>query len=298
MRSGRTIVRMDRTSPVLDALTTRVKQRVLAATLLRPERSWYLHELARELGMPASSVQHELRLFAGAGLLTRRRDGNRVYYQADRNSPVFRPLAKVWLRTAGLADVVRNALQPLAARLEVAFLHGSVARGAEAASSDVDLMLVGRAALSEVAGAVQAAEKEIGRSINLTVYTSEELRTKLGQGHPLPDRGVADGTALCAWHSRRSGAHCWRSDWCGRTGRAPWNCAACWPWWIETSATRGSRRPRLTAVLPQPTMPSCSWPPWRRCARATCGRSGTPSDHAAGPPGRHGGRCGAICGVF
>jgi predicted nucleotidyltransferase len=174
---------MDRTTSLLDALTTCGKQRVLSATLLHPERSWYLHELAKHLRIPVSSVQHELRLFASVGILTRKVDGNRVYYQADQRSPVFRALAEVLLKTSGLADVVRDALKPLAAKLEVAFIYGSVVAGEERASSDVDLMIIGRAPLSEIAGILRGAEDEVGRNINPTVHTTQEFlkKTKAGQ---------------------------------------------------------------------------------------------------------------------
>jgi predicted nucleotidyltransferase/DNA-binding HxlR family transcriptional regulator len=174
---------MDRTQPILDALTTRAKQRVLSATLLHPERSWYLHELAKHLQISPSTLQHELRLFSAAGLLKRTQHGNRVYYQADRNSPVFRPLAEVLIKTSGLVDVVKHALKPLAVALDVAFIYGSVAAGEEGASSDVDLMIIGRASLSDVAAALPEAEKEIGREINPTVYTTKEFLKNVKEGH-------------------------------------------------------------------------------------------------------------------
>ena len=90
-----------------------------------------MHELAKHLHIAPSSVQHELRLFASAGLLTRREHGNRVYYQADTNSPVFRALAGLLLRTAGLAEVLKTALKPLVSKLDLAFIYGSVASGEE-----------------------------------------------------------------------------------------------------------------------------------------------------------------------
>jgi len=174
---------MDRTSPLLTALTTPLKQRVLSATLLQPERSWYLHELARHLGLAPSSVQHELRLFASVGLLSRRENGNRVYYQAEQGSPIFKALSEVLLKTTGLVDVVKNAIKPLAPRLDLAFIYGSVAAGEERAASDVDLMIIGHAPLSEIAPLLGGAEDEIGRSINPTVYTRQEFLNKVKEGH-------------------------------------------------------------------------------------------------------------------
>ena len=178
------VVRTDRPIPVLDVLTTRLKQRVLSATILSPDRAWYLHELARHLGAQPSSVQHELRLFASAGLLTARKDGNRVYYQADRTSPVFPPLYDLLVRTAGVVDVLRDALGPLREKIAVAFVYGSVAAGKELSASDVDLIVAGEAAFSEVALVLGEAEKTIGRDINPTVYPTREFRRKIeSQSH-------------------------------------------------------------------------------------------------------------------
>lgn len=166
---------MDRTHRILDALTTPAKQRVLSATLLQPHRAWYLHELSKHLGIAPSTVQHELRLFTSAGLLTRREHGNRVYYQADRNSPVLRPLAEILMKTAGLVDVVQRALQPILSQVDLAFIYGSVASGEELSTSDIDLMIVGAVPLSRIAPLLTAPEEELGRSINPTVYTSQEF---------------------------------------------------------------------------------------------------------------------------
>lgn len=44
-------------------------------------------------------------------------------------------------QTAGLVDVLRVALQPLADRVEATFIYGSMATGNVHAHSDVDLMV-------------------------------------------------------------------------------------------------------------------------------------------------------------
>lgn len=112
---------------VLDALTTKLKQRVLASTLLQPDREWYLHELARHLKAQPSSVQHEVRLFASAGLLTAGKHGNRVYYRADRTSPAFPALYELLVKTAGIVEVIRAALVPLTKKIAVSFTRSSTA---------------------------------------------------------------------------------------------------------------------------------------------------------------------------
>src|SRR5712692_6980707 len=93
---------MERTSPVLDVLLAKTKQHLLSAILLQPERAWYLSELARRFRVPPSSLQRELAQFVEAGIVTKRQDGNRVYFQADRTCPVFQELSQLLTKTVGL----------------------------------------------------------------------------------------------------------------------------------------------------------------------------------------------------
>ena len=124
-----------RTTRAIDALFPRTRQGVLAATLLRPDRWWYLSDLARHLRVPPSSLQRELAALTAAGILRRRRDGNRVYFQPNPECPLFAELQGMLLKTAGLVDVLREALRPLSASIDWAFVYGSIANSQERASS-------------------------------------------------------------------------------------------------------------------------------------------------------------------
>jgi predicted nucleotidyltransferase len=86
-------------------------------------------------------------------------------------------------KTIGVFSVLRSALHPLAKRILVAFVYGSVARGDETAQSDVDLTLVGKATLNEVLSRLSTVEKSIGRPINPTVYSGLEFKSKLASGN-------------------------------------------------------------------------------------------------------------------
>ena len=181
LRIVRMIVRMERTSPVMDVLLPKTKQHLLSAILLQPDRSWYLRELARHLHVPSSSLQRELAQFVEAGIVAKRQDGNRVYFQADRTCPIFQELSKMLTKTVGLADLVRNALTPLKAKIDLAFIYGSVASSEERSSSDVDLMLVGKATLADLAVVLRSLEEQLGRSVNTTVYTSHEFLKRISE---------------------------------------------------------------------------------------------------------------------
>lgn len=166
---------------VLDALFPGVRQKLLAATLSRPDRWWYLSELAEFLHTRPSSLQRELVSLTQSGILEMRRDGRRTRYKAEIRSPIFGDLKGIFEKTTGLVPSLRTALQPFFGRVACAFVYGSVARGEERAGSDVDLMVIGGVGLAELIPALRKAEKRLGREINVTNYSATEFLKKVKQ---------------------------------------------------------------------------------------------------------------------
>lgn len=155
---------------------------VLAALLLRPGEALHVRELARITGVSPGTLHRELRALTGLGLLQRRETGRQVYYTADRSSPVFEELAGILRKTAGLADVLRGALAPLAAQVRLAFVYGSMAAGGAKPHSDVDVMVLGDATFADVVRAVHPAQAALGREVNPTVMKPAEFTRKLRAG--------------------------------------------------------------------------------------------------------------------
>ena len=168
-----------RTNKALDVLFPKMRQAVLSTLLLHGQHSWYLHELAAHLRVRPSSVQRELSRLTDAGILTRRRHGNRIYYQVDEGCPLLVDLRGLLAKTVGLVDVLRTVLEPFRALIEYAFIYGSVARGEETSASDIDLLLIGQMGLAEVAPALRQAEQQLGRPVNPSVYTLGEFTKKM-----------------------------------------------------------------------------------------------------------------------
>jgi predicted nucleotidyltransferase len=168
----------------LDALLPKTRQGILAATLVQPEKAWYVSELARRMGVPASSLQRELHDLSEVGILKTYRQGRMVYYQANTDSPVFSDLRGLLIKTAGFVDILARALKPLAARLRTAFVYGSVAAGSEQSDSDVDLMVVGQVSPKDLALPLRRARELLGRNINPTVYTPDEFDKKRAASDP------------------------------------------------------------------------------------------------------------------
>lgn len=69
-----------------------------------------------------------------AGLLKREKRGNQQVYSADTSGPIFAELASILRKTSGMTYVLVQALAPLAPKLHVDFVFGSVAQGREIAA--------------------------------------------------------------------------------------------------------------------------------------------------------------------
>lgn len=164
-------------------LFPKIRAGILAAMFLAPDRWWYQSDLARRLGTTSSALQRELAHLAGLGVLRRRKDGNRVYFQANRDCPYFTELERLLVKTTGLIEVLREALLPLAPRIRFAFVYGSFARIEEHAGSDVDLLVMGTAGLADLAPRLRRAERRIGRPVNASVYTPAEWSRRRAEGN-------------------------------------------------------------------------------------------------------------------
>jgi len=165
---------------------------VLALLLLRPEESRHVREIARATGKAPGTLLRELNALAEAGVLARKRLGNQVHFQANPGCPIFEDLRNILKKTVGVADVLREALAPLAARIRAAFVYGSIARGEERAGSDLDLMVVGEVRFAEVVSALAPAQELLRREVNPSVYPALEFRRKHAAGEPFLKRVLAD----------------------------------------------------------------------------------------------------------
>ena len=81
----------------------------LRALLLDPHPSYYQRQLETATGMPLRAVQREVDRFTKAGLLFKRVEGNRAYYQVNMEHPLFPELRALVMKTAPPALRLRGA---------------------------------------------------------------------------------------------------------------------------------------------------------------------------------------------
>jgi len=88
-RNMRNNIRDMRKDSTLAAIVSPTRQAILTTLFLRPEKAWYLSELAASLGTGPSSLQREIDALVRVGILEKRVDGRRTYIKANEDSPIF-----------------------------------------------------------------------------------------------------------------------------------------------------------------------------------------------------------------
>ena len=188
---AKTVSSAPRTS-LADALFSNTQQRVLALLFGQPQRSFFATELIGLSGGGSGAVQRELARLAQSGLVTVSRVGNQKHYQANPQSPVFAEMCGIVQKTVGLAEPLREVLMPFADNIAAAFVYGSVAKRSDTAGSDIDLMVVSDSlSYADLFGALEVAATRLGRTVNPSIYTRQELARRVKQKNVFVTRVLA-----------------------------------------------------------------------------------------------------------
>ncbi len=162
-----------------NALFSKVQQRVLGLIFAHPDRSFYTSEIIKRVNSGTGAVERELSRLQRSGLVSVERIGNQKHYRANQRSPVFDELHGLVLKTVALQEPLKSALEPWADAIKSAFVYGSVAKGTDNATSDIDLMVIGDDLnYSDLYGALQDAEDRVKRKINPMFVTVGEWRRR------------------------------------------------------------------------------------------------------------------------
>jgi predicted nucleotidyltransferase len=168
------------------------RQRVLALLFGQPGRSFYANELIDLARIGVGAVQRELARLERSGLVTVRRVGSQKHFQANPDSPIYGELVALVRKTVGLAEPLRAALAPLTDRIAAAFVYGSVAKQADDARSDIDVIIVSeQVTYPELFQVLQPLEFQLGRPVNPTVFTRAELAARRQEGSAFVTRVLA-----------------------------------------------------------------------------------------------------------
>ena len=170
-------------SLLAEILSSRIRSEIFRMLFGVNGESLHMREIERRSGLSIGTIQQEVKKLLRLNLIMERKDGNRIYYQANKEHPLFAEIRSLVLKTVGLVDFFRKALEA-DPNIKLAFVFGSIARHEEKGKSDVDLMIIGDIGMRQLTGLLSGVSGQIGREINPHILSIKEfLKRKNAKDH-------------------------------------------------------------------------------------------------------------------
>ena len=165
-------------SGIGEALFPKTRRKVLSLFMLNPDKQYYFREATKLIGASTGAVKREFDSLQKSGILISRKIGIHIFYQANRENPIYDELKSIVEKTFGIVDILRDTLRSYEDKIELALIHGSIATGKDTASSDIDLLIVTELGFREIVKILGPIEEIMKRPINPSVYSLKEFNNK------------------------------------------------------------------------------------------------------------------------
>jgi uncharacterized protein len=164
-----------------EILSSRVREAIFQLLFGRQGGELHLRELARQAGFSLGTVRQELHKLLQRDLVTTRRGGNRLYYRANTEHPLYPEIRQLVLKTVDVVEIFRSILDREG--VEAAFVFGPLPSPQEKAASKIDLMVLGDVEPLILKRWLAGAPARIGRKVVFYTMTREEFRRRLEKGN-------------------------------------------------------------------------------------------------------------------
>ena len=158
-----------------DIITSKVRVKILELFFSNLTEMYHVRGIVREIDEEINAVRRELERMENVGILKKEPRGNRIYYFIRNDYPMFGDLLSVIAKSTGLGKSILDSKSKLG-KISFVMFSGKFARSKPRKNeSEVDVLVVGEVVLPELASIVRSFESKLGREINYTVMTREEL---------------------------------------------------------------------------------------------------------------------------
>ena len=162
---------------MLTKLFSSTRAELLGLFFNNPDDKFYLREIARHIGKDAAGIKRELDKLVKIGLLSKEKRGVQKYYFANKSSPIFSEMKGLIFKTTGIQGAMKASLSRLKG-VKTSFIYGSYAKGSEKEDSNINLMVIGQANITELNDMVMGLEEKLKREIDYLVFDEQEYRKR------------------------------------------------------------------------------------------------------------------------
>ncbi len=154
-------------------VTSKTRVKLLLKFFLNSNTKSYLRNLEQEFGESSNAIRIELNRLEGANLLCSEVSGNKKYFRANTNHPLFKDINNIVKNFVGIDQVIDRVIHKVG-NVETAYITGDLARGVD--SQIIDLVLVGQnLENSYIEQLVSKAEKTIERKIRYLILNENQM---------------------------------------------------------------------------------------------------------------------------
>ena len=165
---------------MLDTLiTSKTRIKLLLKFFLNSNSSAYLRNLENEFGESTNSIRIELIRFEKAGLLKSQYKGNKKFFRANTEHPLFNAINNLLRRHLGFDRIIETVVKKLG-EVKCVFIVGDFARGID--NNIIDLIFIGNINKNFLVELIEKAEKLIKRRIRYLVFTPDEFENYRKEG--------------------------------------------------------------------------------------------------------------------
>lgn len=157
---------------------SKVRKKLLGYFFTNPQASLYLREAAVILKEDPGNLSKELCRMEKAGIFSSCLKGKQKYFTLDKEYPLYKELKSVIFKTIGVKGSLKEVIEGIGG-IKAACLYGSFAKSKENATSDIDLLVIGRPDEGIFMEKIEELEKRLRREINYNLYSAREFSERL-----------------------------------------------------------------------------------------------------------------------
>lgn len=153
---------------------SKVRIKVLAKYMEDVNKSYHVRGLVRELGEEINAVRRELLSLKKAGLLTSKKDGNKIMYTVNKDCPILWELRSIFFKESETGKLLYEKFSPIEG-ISIAIVTEAFLKNKYVDKTDIDMLFIGNMKIRELSMAVSQLEKDMGRVIKFAAMKSEDF---------------------------------------------------------------------------------------------------------------------------
>jgi DNA-binding transcriptional ArsR family regulator len=152
-------------------ISSKTRIKLLLKFFLNSSTRAYLRGLATEFGESSNAIRVELNRLEDAGMLTSSSQGNKKYFTANTNHPLFNEVHNILMKYIGFDQIIEKVIRRLG-EVDQVYVTGDLSRGLN--SEIIDLLFIGNIDKSYLIELIEKAEELISKKIRYITYSREE----------------------------------------------------------------------------------------------------------------------------